>query len=31
LDDAPSHPTTFTQNRDRLLTGDVAEAFLAAA
>lgn len=30
VDDAPWHPTTFTQNRDRLLGGGVAEAFLAA-
>ena len=29
LDDAVWHPTTFTQNRDRLLDGSIAEAFLA--
>lgn len=29
LDDAPFHPTTFSQNRDRLLEHDVAAAFFA--
>jgi transposase len=30
MDDAVWHPTTFTKNRDRLLAGGIAEAFLAA-
>jgi len=30
IDDAVWHPTTFTKNRDRMLAGDVAEAFFAA-
>ena len=30
MDEPAWHATTFTQNRDRLLGGDVAEAFLAA-
>jgi transposase len=30
MDDAVWHPTTFTKNRDRLLAGNVAEAFFAA-
>ena len=29
LDDAVWHPTTFTKNRDRLLAGNIAEAFLS--
>ena len=29
LDDVVWHPTTFTKNRDRLLDGSIAEAFLA--
>ena len=28
MDDPVWHPTTFTKNRDRLLAGDVAAAFL---
>jgi transposase len=28
VDDAVWHPTVFTKNRDRLLAGDIAEAFL---
>ena len=30
MDEAVWHPTTFTKNRDRLLAGGIAEAFLAA-
>ena len=30
MDDAVWHPTTFTNNRDRMLAGGVAEGFLAA-
>jgi len=30
MDDAVWNPTTFTKNRDRLLEGDVAQAFFAA-
>lgn len=29
MDDAVWHPTTFTKNRDRLLAGSIAEAFLS--
>ena len=28
MDDPVWHPTTFTKNRDRLLSGDVAAAFM---
>ena len=30
MDDPVWHPTTFTKNRDRLLSGDVAAAFFDA-
>jgi transposase len=30
MDDAVWHPTTFTKNRDRMLEGNVADAFFAA-
>lgn len=30
MDEAVWHPTTFTKNRDRMLAGNVAEAFFAA-
>ena len=30
MDDPVGHPTTFTKNRDRLLSGDVAAAFFDA-
>ena len=30
MDDAVWHPTTFTKNRDRMLAGNISEAFFAA-